>query len=135
MDLLSWLRNTDRRLVVYWVSYLSAGLLVWQIFAVWVPARQYQQRTALARQHLHAVQLALERFAVDSPAGNYPQDIHELAVAGYLPEFPTNPFTGEPMHPLSLEETSRAGDFRYHPNSGYGNDQGPPVSYELELFY
>lgn len=99
--------------VRFWLAYLSIGVLAWLIFAVWLPGCQYEGKLALAKQHMHAIQLGLERFAVDSPGSVYPHRIDELLQAGYLEQMPLNPFTGQPMRCVPLAGEHRRGDFSY----------------------
>jgi hypothetical protein len=87
---------------------------------------------AQCKQNLHEVQLAIERFAVDSPRGNYPRDPGEVIAEGYLTEMPYNPFTGSPMRWVVLAAVDYSaprppglshGDFGYCPRS----DRLPPI--------
>lgn len=73
-------------------------------------------RTAEAKQNLHAIHLALERYAVDDPHGSYPLRLSQLRDEGYLPEFPRNPYKlGRgggpigPMHEVPLGEYAPGG--------------------------
>jgi hypothetical protein len=111
----------------------------------WIPKYQYQNKVAEAKLNLHAVQLALERFAVEQPDSTYPADIRELISTGFLTEFPPNPFTGQPMQPISIVDGNydghgllnipgaQHGDFVYYPRR---NTEGElkPSAYTLFLY-
>jgi len=88
----------------------------------------YKHRIAkagsVAKENLHQMQLAIERFAVDA-GGYYPEDAAELLTKGYLAEFPQNPYAGllvafptlehpRAMRPLKPGEQC-PGDFLYVP--------------------
>jgi hypothetical protein len=90
---------------------------------------QFRAKAAQCKQNLHAVQLALERFAVDKE-GAYPVSIGEMQQAGYMPKLPLNPFTGEPMQARHEGEEVPLGDFLYYPRYD-GADNEPPTGYTL----
>jgi hypothetical protein len=93
------------------------------------PARK-ARLGAEARQNLHLLQLALERFSVDSPGASYPESTSLLIQQGYLSELPNNPFTGAPMQEYHPGEIPPPGDFVYAP---VRDEQGDVVGYELAI--
>jgi hypothetical protein len=78
-----------------------------------LPLREARLRSE-AKANLHTLQLAVERFAVDTE-GNYPQSTALLLQKGYLVGLPTNPFSGRPMEEYRLGEIPPPGDFVYAP--------------------
>jgi hypothetical protein len=93
---------------------------------------RWAQKGAEAKQNLHAVQLALERFAVDSEDAGYPVTTAALRTSGYLPKFPRNPYTGEEMreYPVDIERLP-PGDFVYYPRTDSPGQ--PPTGYTLAI--
>jgi hypothetical protein len=117
-------RRQTRRLLGLWTCLLCLGWLLSAIVIIQVPSCVFQSKMVKCRENLHAVQLALERFAVDSPGGVYPADLTVLIDQGYLEQMPLNPFTGEPMRWVMLRESVYEaerppglshGDFGYYP--------------------
>ncbi|MBN2081809.1 hypothetical protein JW859_06310 [bacterium] len=91
-----FLRVQDRRF--WWFVYCClVGAAIILILASSIPRVIYARDMTKCKQNLHAVQLALERFAVDSPGCVYPLRLEELSEQSYMPVMPTNPFTGQPM--------------------------------------
>jgi hypothetical protein len=125
----------------------GAALLVcaWLVFFNWIPRAQYKRREAEAKQNLHSVQLALERFAVDAPDGTYPLRIEQLISSGYMQELPPNPFSGEPMRAIQVDlrayngrglfnvPGARHGDFVYYPRFDETGESAP-TGYTLFLY-
>ena len=134
MSSLTALRLVDGRQVLFWVAYLVIMLLLWMIFTVWIPRRQYIGHSAKARQNMHCIQLALERFAVDNN-GNYPLTVDELITNGYIPCMPENPFSGRPMQALPEDAPYSPGDFYYLPVGRDGSNTPPVEKYELKAFF
>jgi hypothetical protein len=96
---------------------------------------RFSGRVALCKQNLHAVQLAIERFSVDSSDGNYPARLDVLQAQGYLDTMPHNPFSGAPMRYVECDSAPPAvppglgiGDFAY---IRLGPDGGPPRGSEI----
>jgi hypothetical protein len=101
--------------------FAAAVLLM---LAVVLPVRacvngiRHASKVARSEQNLHAVQLALERFAVDAE-GEYPYHVDELLAAGYLEQLPENPFTRQPMRCVETDNSAappppgNPGDFTY----------------------
>lgn len=132
-----------------WSLVLAAVVVIWYVAAVVViPKVEYKSHKAQVKQNLHTVQLALERFAVDSPDNSYPLSLQELQVEGYMREFPSNPFAGRPMRgavyvwrsDLTREENEARiprqakGDFVYIQRF-YGESGSPrPVGYTLVAY-
>src|SRR5688572_30675725 len=79
------------------LGFVVATVLIAQLLYGLVREVSYKRKCAEVKQNLHAIQLAVERYSVDHPESSYPRDIREVKTRGYLPEFPTNPFTGLPM--------------------------------------
>jgi hypothetical protein len=94
---------------------------------------------AQAKQNLHVIQLALERFAVDYD-GFYPQDFALLASEGYMPKNPGNPYASPPggdenrMQPIALGKPGQPGDFVYVTKVQDVGGQQKVVGYELYLY-
>jgi len=119
------LRNPKtRRLVALWICLICLGWLTSAIVLVQIPSCAFQAKMNKCKQNLHAVQLGMERYAVDSPGSVYPADLTELIDRGYLRQMPLNPFTGEPMQWILLSELNyeaprppglNHGDFGYFP--------------------
>lgn len=123
--------RTDKRQLWFWLIYLSIALVLWLIIGVWLPHQRHVRQVVQTRQNLHAIQLGLERYAVDNEAGNYPGTIDELIVCGYFSKLPENPFTREPMRALPPDAPDSPGDFRYIPLGDDGSSRAPVVRYEL----
>ena len=101
--------------------FLASGLLLLSL-VVSVPGCIYKKSLVTSKQNLHAVQLALERFAVDSPGANYPVRIEQIIEDGYMPQLPLNPFTMQPMRwgvYGSREEARTNPDTLSHGDFGY----------------
>jgi hypothetical protein len=99
----------DRRGVIFWLGVVAIGFGAYFIFGQLMPRMRYQALGAEAKQNMHAVQLGLERMAVDNPDSNYPYDINEVIRRGYLAQFPENPFAHRPMQGVSIDEPPRGG--------------------------
>ncbi|MCC7479326.1 hypothetical protein IT575_12840 [bacterium] len=70
------------------------------------------QRKRLLREGLGQIQLALERYAVDSE-GSYPPDLKVLLERGYLPSMPRNPYSGAKMQVLAVTDPPSPGNLVY----------------------
>ena len=95
-----------------------------------------------SRQNIHAIQLAVERYAVDS-GGEYPRNPEELIKRGYLRDFPLNAYSGllrqapglksqRSMRPLRPGEYC-PGDFLYLPITETYSGESSVGSYVLVL--
>lgn len=93
----------DRQGLVFWLGISAVSLGVYLVFGLFLPQLRYHKLEAEAKQNLHAVQLGLERMAVDDPGSNYPYDIYDVIRRGYLNEFPANPFLRRPMRGISID--------------------------------
>lgn len=125
----------------------SAALILLAAYGMFslAPRLEYQRQVAAAKQNLHAIQLGLERFAVDSPNATYPLRVEELLSAGYLSALPPNPFTGQPMQPVQVDVRgyngrgwlqvpgAHRGDFVYYPRFDE-TGTGEPIAYTLFLY-
>ena len=78
----------------------------WQFY--FRPWRQF-------RANAHQIQIAVERFAVDTE-GSYPNQIEALFNKGYLKDWPPNPFGPGTMHPIPADAPAVPGCFVYVPN-------------------
>ena len=133
--------------------YLVAGVVFCWLMAM-IPQWQRKAYLSQSKQNLHAVQLALERWAVDSPGGNYPARLEVLAEEGYMPVMPENPFTRRPMEGRVYADWDYAaanphklgpGNFGYVPKVDYrttlsqedlaGLEDGDIIGYELVLYW
>jgi len=92
----SVLREQDRRFWVFFWCFTAGAVLILMLASL-IPQIVYEKHMSESKQNLHAVQLALERFAVDSPGAVYPLRIEVLSEQDYLPVMPENLFTGQPM--------------------------------------
>jgi len=101
--------------VLYWVVFLAAAYMAWGIFFVAIPRAEHSRNAEICKRNLHAIQLAVERYAVDSPHADYPYDVCDVIRAGYIDAFPINPFSGEPMQPYPPGSEPPLGDFIYEP--------------------
>jgi hypothetical protein len=94
---------------------------------------------AEAKQNLHVIQLALERFAVDYD-GVYPADFGLLASESYMPKNPDNPYAPKQggdenrMQPIPLGQPGQPGDFAYVTKVQNVGGQPKVVGYELYLY-
>ena len=120
------LAGAGRQFWTFWLLFTAGGLVMLLLMAT-VPGCVYQKNLVTSKQNLHAVQLALERFAVDSPGGNYPVRIEQIMEDGYMPQLPVNPFTMLPMRwkvygsydeAASNPDLLSHGDFGYIPSTG-----------------
>lgn len=123
--------NPRQAAVLYWVVFLAAAYIAWGIVFVAIPRVAWHKKAEISKRNLHTIQLAVERYAVDFE-GDYPYDINELVKAGYIDEFPVNPFSGMPMQACPPGSEPPPGDFIYEPKGVAGRyiDQ-----YELVLVY
>ncbi|MCC7479116.1 hypothetical protein IT575_11745 [bacterium] len=109
------------------------ALLVWKLCSGFV----FKQREAACKQRVHEVQLALERYCVDDEDERYPASLDLLIGSEYLPQMPQNPFSGEPMRWVLLDEQLQPlsppgrGDFGYLPRL---DPDGSVGGYSLALF-
>src|SRR5437016_5051474 len=84
------------KLVFVLLGGAGAGILgALLINAAFIQPAQRAKQDTLARENLHQIQLALERFAVDSDKSSYPFTATELLGTGYLAQMPLNPYTGQ----------------------------------------
>jgi hypothetical protein len=74
---------------------------------------------AEVKSNLHSIQIALERYASDH-SGYYPQNTGELISGNYLPQYPNNPFTNQPMREIEFGAAPSDGEFTYLPLSTDG---------------
>jgi len=97
------------------VATAALLLLAWLVIynAIVIPVHRANM-AAEAKRNLHSVQLAVERYAVDTD-GSYPTRVTQTLEAGYLDALPTNPYTGQPMRELRLGDPPSQGDFYYLP--------------------
>jgi hypothetical protein len=116
----------ERRAVVFWLIYGAAGFVLWLVFGVWVPGCQSARKMATCKQNLHAIQLGLERYAVDDRDECYPPTIQVLVDEGYLDGLPLNAFTGQPMRAIKPGERRTRGDFSYQPMDDRSRSPIPP---------
>jgi len=141
----------ERRKLYFWAGYVALILLGMLIFGKWVPEGRYRANAVRSKENLHAVQIALERFAVDQPTNAYPQSIQQVIDAGYMEQLPINPFSGEPMRyyePPASEIPAKGyyetglpqlqgfgpGDFLYQRRYMDGQTEGEVVNYTLYLY-
>lgn len=110
---------------------LALVLIVLAVNTYIVEPRRFREKAAESKQSLHAIQLALERFSVDSPRSAYPASIAELQQAGYMPRLPINPFTGAPMRAYGIGDDAPLGDFVYFPRYEHGGAE--PSGYTLAV--
>ncbi|MEP0815025.1 MAG: hypothetical protein HRF49_10215 [bacterium] len=97
----------------------------WPVFAATgreIMLARLARATAELKSSSHAIQLAVERYAVDNE-GLYPADLDELVRLGYMDRFPPNPYYGlvadaPPVMDQAFEGTIRAGQVVYAVN-GY----------------
>jgi hypothetical protein len=89
--------------VIFWLGAAVASLSAYLAFGQFIPQARLHALEAQAKQNMHAVQLGLERMAVDDPGSNCPYDINEIVRRGYLPELPLNPFAHRPMRGVSFD--------------------------------
>jgi len=92
------------------------------------PGAVHRSKVAQVNENAHAVQLALERFAVDDPHCYYPISVQQAIAAGYLPELPVNPFTGHPVRFIERGAPHLPGDICYVPVC---DEDGKVIAYEL----
>jgi hypothetical protein len=142
----------DRRRSLLALACAAATLLLGLFIYSAVREAGYRAKCAEVKQNLHAIQLAVERFAVDDPGSFYPSRIEDVIARGYLAEFPVNPFTGLPMRcievpqvaPSDFEQLREAppgaapGDFFYYKRYGRDGPQatdGNPIGYSLGAYF
>jgi len=83
-----------------WVLILVLWLVFVSSFAAPAVAEDKE-----AKYNLHRTQLALERWAADNPTGEYPADLYAVLEAGYLTEWPDNPYLPfRKMLPTKVED-------------------------------
>lgn len=69
---------------------------------------------AAVKFNIHSIHIALERYGVDQ-GGFFPDNIQILIDENYLPEFPINPFTEQPMREIEFGDEPYDGEFTYIP--------------------
>ena len=100
-------------LVAVVVLIAIGAAAAWQFY--FRPWRQF-------RANAHLIQMAVERFAVDSQ-GAYPTHLDGVLVErGWLPAWPPNPFAPGTMHPIAADAPPVLGCFVYVP-------MGPEIAY------
>lgn len=131
---------------------VSATVLLTMLVLGAVREGSYRSKCAEVKQNLHAIQLAVERFAVDHSLDFYPRQIDDIKARGYLQEFPTNPFTGRPMRCIEAPAVAPAefhqlhdappgaepGDFFYYKRwakDGPQASDGNPIGYSLGAYF
>jgi hypothetical protein len=119
------------------LTMLAVWLLVIAAIAVGLHGYQNVQAAARARQFkdgLHAIQLALERYSVN--LGVTPEDVRQIIARGYLPSFPPNPYSGQPMQPRELPAIPvTLGDFSYLPARVIEDHLDAPTSWSPSGYY
>jgi hypothetical protein len=103
----------SRKLKILIVVFLALPELIGTGF--WLADRHRNQvNERQTRENLHTIQLAVERYAVDSKFIEYPLQVNDELIRRYLAEgWPTNPYTGSPVSEVKAGEPGRAGDFSY----------------------
>ncbi|MCH7472935.1 hypothetical protein IIA79_08300 [bacterium] len=92
-------------------------------------------KEAEVKVNLHSIQLALERYATDSPGNVYPLTIRggdaiqgedELSNNGYMPSYPVNPISEDSakMHNIAFGDPDFEGNFTYIPVESNGLVKG-----------
>jgi len=73
-------------------------------------------REAELKAYTHSLQIALERYAVDS-SGLYPESMHKLIELDYITSYPSNPFsdTRVVMKEIDFGDPDYEGNFTYVP--------------------
>jgi hypothetical protein len=112
----------------FWLWWLGAGMLLWLILGVWIPRWHYKSQVVQCMQNLHEIQLGIERFAVDDPQERYPPSTAEIVRAGYLPDLPLNPFSGQAMRQLQQDEAPSRGNFYYIGVGVHGEEFDPATN-------
>jgi len=131
------------------ILYVLGGLLA----AIGLPPadpRMDKARNAEVAQNLYAIQLALERYAVDH-AGYYPSDFTSAQLEDYLPKNPQNPYwqkyyapsryweketeaDDRRMRSIDLADSQPLGNFSYQPQLVVVNGEQVAVGYDLFAF-
>jgi hypothetical protein len=126
----------DKTVLIASATGLSLFSVLAIVNAAIVQPYRMASRAAECKQNLHAIQLAVERFAVDSEDGAYPLTVSSLKGTDYLPNFPSNPFTGQPMQEYSIDAAEiPPGDFVYYPRWAMPEGSSPNMvmGYTLAL--
>ena len=120
---------------------MMLGLVIWA-GSHFIHVSNCPTRTTEIAANLHAVSLALERYAVDN--GHYPTQIEMLQAELYMPSWPRNTLadysaatgSGESikMQPLALDAPAVPGDFVYIPEYRRVDDKLTPIGYELYAY-
>lgn len=146
--MLSKLSPSQRSNVIALACTVGTALLALLMRNV-VAGVEYKRNCAEVKQNLHAIQLAVERYSVDDPDSSYPRDIKDVIRRGYLVEFPTNPFSGQPMRCVEqlddvqkfdveyVPAATQRGDFLYFRRFGRNGRQGAddaPEGYSLAAY-
>jgi hypothetical protein len=144
-------RIAQRHLANAVAVVLTIGTVVLAMFIRSVAIElDYKSKCAKVKENLHAIQLAVERYSVDSPDSTYPRSLSDLKGSGYLPEMPTNPFTGLPMRCVAeltdvhkfdagyVPPDAQPGDFMYFKRFGPQGQQRAdeaPEGYSLAAYF
>ena len=117
-DLKLFLGNIPQRdkpkLLILVVALLALLLSVFVCNCIVKPAA-YAGKIGASKKNIHAIQLIVERFAVDTE-GTYPLHVADAINRDYADHLPLNPFTGQPMRELRLGDPPSLGDFYYVPS-------------------
>ncbi len=102
----------SRKVKLLLIVFLSLpelfGLGAWA-----VGSYQDHRNEETTKRHLHYIQLAIERYAVDSSFIEYPISLEALTARGYLEQLPENPYRHRPMQEKIPGEAAGPGDFTY----------------------
>lgn len=94
---------------------LPALLLILSVFNLACPTGHPEHYLQLEiKNNLHSIQIAVERYAADNE-GVYPSSIDDLGQGEYMPEFPNNPVTEEPMNEIGFGTEPFSGGYTYIP--------------------
>jgi hypothetical protein len=93
------------------------GIIVYVFFAgligSFMPDRGHTDGEAAVKSHAHAIQIGLERYAIEH-GGLYPENIDDL-LGAYLVEFPFNELVAGSMKNVKYGAGDVAGNFTYLP--------------------
>lgn len=117
-----WNRNVPAWTLLFALLPVIAGVAL----VTYGNAHRDRGEAAECKQNLHAIQLALERYAVDSGGGFYPPTLSVLRDEAYLPVLPRNPYgKGPPMPEVPPGEHAPGGVtyiLHYGPGDGAAAD-------------
>lgn len=136
-QLIASLVATPRGARLFFLLTVLPLLLLGLLLSRGLGAMQFKRKEAQCKQNLHAIQLAVERYAVDQQDSDYPADVNTLVGSSYLPQMPENPFTHLPMRVVPVDAQLEAlspperGDFGYLPHT---ERDGSIAGYDLVLF-